>query len=63
MKVCHSEFVAGDCNDSLLSSDGLKEMTDLLSKRQGLVNLTIMGSYSIDGEKYINLETFEWVAD
>ena len=40
-----------------------KRMTDLLKKRQGLVNLTIKGSYSKDGKKHIsNLETTEWVA-
>ena len=63
MTAYHSGFVAGDGNGGLLSSDKLKEMTDLVKNRRGLVNLTMKGSYSEDGKKYINLETFEWVAE
>ena len=63
MKASHFEFVAENGNDSLLSSDELREMTDLLKKRQGLVNLIIKDSNSEDGKKYINLETSEWVAE
>ena len=62
MKVCHSESVAEDCNDNLLSTDELQGMTDLVKEREGLVSFITKGSYSKDGKKYINLEDFKWVA-
>ena len=60
MKGCHSEFV--DKNDGLLSSDKIKVMTDLVNKRQGLVNFTVKYSYK-DGKKYTYLVSFEWVSE
>ena len=59
MRVRHSEFVAEDSNGNLLSSDELKDITGLVKKRQGPVNLTIKNSYSKDGKKHINFVSFE----
>ena len=63
MRVRNSEFVAEDGNDSLLSSDEHKGAVGLVKKHGSLVNLTIKDPNSKDGMKYIDLETFEWVAD
>ena len=63
MKEYPPGFVAEGSNDKLLSSDELKEMTGLLKKRQGLVNLTTKGPYSRDSKKHINLVSFEWVVE
>ena len=63
MKASHFEFVAENGNDSLLSNDELREMTDLVKKRQVPVNLTTKFLYSKNGKKQIDLETFEWVAE
>ena len=55
--------MAEDGNDSLLSSDEHKGVVGLVKKHGSLVNLTIKDPNSKDGMKYIDLETFEWVAD
>ena len=63
MEASHSEFVTEDSNGGMLSSNELKEAIGLANKRQDSVNLTIKDSYSLDGKKYIKLETSECVAE
>ena len=62
MDVSNSEFIAEDGSANLLLIDELREMTDLLKKREDLVSLIIQGPYSKDGKNYINLKDFKFVA-
>ena len=57
----HLVCPGNDCTTSLVIAPFL-EMTELVNKRQVLVNFTVKDSYK-DGKKYINLVSFEWISE
>ena len=48
--------------DDLLSTEKIQKMTELVNKRQDLVNFTVKDSYR-EGKKYINLVDFKWFSE
>ena len=48
--------------DDLLSTKKIQKMTELVNKRQDLVNFTVKDSYR-EEKKYINLVDFKWLSE
>ena len=48
--------------DDLLSTEKIQKMTELVNKRQDLVNFTVKDSYR-EEKKYINLVDFKWLSE